>query len=274
VNTELIAGAANQSSADSPALPASVQLSVVVPAFREGRNIYANLVRLLTELDQLDTDYEVVVVSDGNTDGTASEARRVASPRIKVLSYPMNIGKGFALSYGVSETRGSLVTFIDADMELDPHNIRAFLDVMKDSDCDAVIGSKRHPLSKVSYPFARRFQSSIYQLLIRLLFGLNVRDTQTGLKLFRRDVLLAVVPLLAVKGFAFDLELLVVSTKLGHTKIIEAPIDLSYKFESTVDLNAVWKILWDTAAIFYRLRILKYYDRRAADLAGSQTPGP
>ena len=110
--------------------------------------------------------------------------------------------------------------------------------------------------------------------MIRLLFSLNVRDTQTGLKLFRRDVLLDVVPLLAVKGFAFDLELLVVSTKLGHTKIIEAPIDLAYQFESTVDLHAVWRILWDTAAIFYRLRILKYYDRRAADLAGSQAPGP
>lgn len=274
MSTKTIASVTDKSSPDNPAPPSHVQLSVVVPAFREGKNIYANLVRLLTELDQLNTEYEVVVVSDGNTDGTASEARRVASPRIKVLSYPMNIGKGFALSYGMSETRGSLVTFIDADMELDPNNIRGFLDLMKDSDCDAVIGSKRHPLSKVSYPVARRFQSAIYQLLIRLLFGLNVRDTQTGLKLFRRDVLLAVVPLLAVKGFAFDLELLVVSTNLGHTKIIEAPIDLTYKFESTVDLQAVWKILWDTAAIFYRLRILKYYDRRAADLAGSQAPGP
>ncbi len=274
MSTKVVAGATDQSSSDKPVPPSGVHLSVVVPAFREGRNIYANLLRLLTELDQLSTEYEVIVVSDGNTDGTATEARRVASPRIKVLSYPMNIGKGFALSYGVSETRGSLVTFIDADMELDPHNIRAFIGLMKDSDCDAVIGSKRHPLSKVSYPIARRFQSSLYQLLIRLLFNLNVRDTQTGLKLFRRDVLLAVVPLLAVKGFAFDLELLVVSNKLGHTKIIEAPIDLAYQFESTVDLHAVWRILWDTAAIFYRLRILRYYDRRAADLAGSQGPRP
>lgn len=272
MSTKVIPDTADQSTTHNPVVPSHVQLSVVVPAFREGRNIYANLVRLLTELDQLGTDYEVIVVSDGNTDATAVEARRVSSPRIKVLSYPMNIGKGFALSYGVSETRGSLVTFIDADMELDPHNIRAFLDVMKDSDCDAVVGSKRHPASKVSYPWARRFQSSIYQLVIRILFNLNVRDTQTGLKLFRRDVLLAVVPLLAVKGFAFDLELLVVSSKLGHTKIVEAPIDLAYKFESTVDLHAVWRILWDTAAIFYRLRILKYYDRRAAELAGSPAP--
>jgi glycosyltransferase involved in cell wall biosynthesis len=252
----------------------AIQLSVVVPAFREGSNIYANLRRLLSELDQLNTNYEVVVVSDGNTDATANEARRVDSPRITVLHYPMNIGKGFALSYGLSTTSGSLVTFIDADMDLDPRNIRTFLDLMKESDCDAVIGSKRHPQSRVSYPMFRRIQSGIYQLLVRLLFNLNVRDTQTGLKLFRRDALVDIVPLLAVKGFAFDLELLVVARKRGYTKILEAPIDLSYHFNSTVNLRAAGRILWDTAAIFYRLRILRYYDRRASERAESKTPDP
>jgi hypothetical protein len=159
-------------------------------------------------------------------------------------------------------------------MELDPRNIKSFIELMESSDCDAVIGSKRHPRSRVSYPFARRVQSSIYQLLIRLLFNLNIRDTQTGLKLFRREALAEVVPILAVKGFAFDLELLVVARKLGYTKIVEAPIDLSYHFESTVNVRAVWRILWDTAAIFYRLRILRYYDRMAADLAASKTSSP
>src|SRR5947208_2862495 len=151
-----LSSAGHQTVSDGDSTSSAVQLSVVVPAFREGRNIYANLVRLLTELDTLNTEYEVVVVSDGNTDGTAREARRVNSPRVTVLHYPMNIGKGFALSYGISETRGSLVTFIDADMDLDPCNIGRFLDLMKNSDCDAVIGSKRHPLSRVSYPRMRR----------------------------------------------------------------------------------------------------------------------
>jgi glycosyltransferase involved in cell wall biosynthesis len=251
----------------------SVQLSVVVPAFREGHNIYANLQRLLSELEQLDTSYEVVVVSDGNTDATVGEARRVNSPRITVLHYPMNIGKGFALSYGLSTTTGLLVTFIDADMELDPRNIKTFVDLMTETECDAVIGSKRHPQSRVSYPMFRRFQSAMYQLLVRVLFDLDVRDTQTGLKLFRRDALLEVVPLLAVKGFAFDLELLVVARKKGYTKIIEAPIDLSYHFESTVNLRAAWRVLWDTAAIFYRLHILKYYDRPNSDWTGQESAG-
>jgi glycosyltransferase involved in cell wall biosynthesis len=237
------------------------RLSVIVPAYREAKRIADNLRRLLNELDALGTPYEVIVVSDGNTDDTVREAETVISPNIKVVQYNVNMGKGYALRCGVSRSSGELVTFIDADMELDPRYIKPFLAVMDGFDCDAVIGSKRHPMSNVSYPAFRRFQSSIYQLLIRLLFRLNVRDTQTGLKLFKRQVLEEVVPLLAIKRFAFDLELLVVARRLGYRKIMEAPVDLNYRFESTVDPKAAWRVLWDTAAIFYRCRIRKYYDR-------------
>jgi hypothetical protein len=103
----------------------------------------------------------------------------------------------------------------------------------------------------------------MYQLLIRTLFRIKVRDTQTGLKLFRRHVLEEVIPLLAIKRFAFDLELLVVARQLGYKKVMEAPVDLNYRFETTADLRAAWHVLWDTAAIFYRLRVLRFYARQA-----------
>ncbi|HKW72478.1 MAG TPA: glycosyltransferase [Candidatus Dormibacteraeota bacterium] len=259
--------------APTPSDEQPIELSVVVPAYREGRRIHDNLARLLRELDAMDVGYEVIVVSDGNTDDTASEARRLGSSAVKVFHYPMNVGKGFALSFGVAQSTGALVTFIDADMELDPANIRGFMDLMESSHCDAVIGSKRHPDSKVSYPALRRFQSAVYQLLIRVLFNLDVRDTQTGLKLFRRQVLENALPLLAIKRFAFDLELLVVARFLGYRHICEAPITLQYQFETTVNLHAAWNILWETAAIFYRLHILRYYVRRRTQL-NSRQPGP
>jgi glycosyltransferase involved in cell wall biosynthesis len=253
--------------------PKKVQLSVVVPAYREGRRIHDNLKRLIGELDQLGVTYEVVVVSDGNTDATVREARRLGSPAVKVFHYPMNIGKGFALSLGVDQAVGDLVTFIDADMELDPANIKGFIELMETSGCDAVIGSKRHPMSKVAYPKFRRLQSVVYQLLVRLLFNLNVRDTQTGLKLFRKMVLADAVPLLAIKKFAFDLELLVVARQLGYRNVCEAPITLNYQFQSTVNLSSAWRVLWDTAAIFYRLRILRYYERRRLELDAPEAEG-
>jgi len=248
-----------------------MELSVVVPAYREGRRIYANLQRLLAELDQLGCEYEVIVVSDGNTDETVSEAERVASPRLRVLQYAVNRGKGYALSHGVAHASGDLVTFIDADMELHPREISQFIRILKQENADIVIGSKRHPASRVHYPIFRRFESLVYQLLIGALFSLGVRDTQTGLKLFRRQVLAEVLPLLAVKQFAFDLELLVVAQLLGYRRIVEAPIELSYQFESTIGVGAVYRILWDTAAIFYRRRITRYYTRRHRRLAA---PGP
>jgi glycosyltransferase involved in cell wall biosynthesis len=239
-------------------------LSVIVPAYREARHIRDNLSHLLAELALLGLTYEVIVVSDGNTDGTAREAERVVSPYIKVIEYRRNMGKGYAVRCGVSHSSGEFITFIDADMELDPRYIKPFLAVMAAFDCDAVIGSKRHPMSNVNYPLLRRVESLAYQLLIRVLFGLNLRDTQTGLKLFRRSVLEAVVPRLAIKRFAFDLELLVAARALGHSKVMEAPINLNYKFESTVDSGAAFRILWDTAAIFYRYRILGYYSAQTA----------
>jgi glycosyltransferase involved in cell wall biosynthesis len=247
----------------------SVELSVIVPAYKAGRRIHDNLTHLVRELDTIGVPYEVIVVSDGNTDHTVREARRHPSPAVKVFHYPMNVGKGFALSFGVAQSSGPLVTFIDADMELDPANIKTFIKQMESSECDAVIGSKRHPQSQVSYPAFRRFQSAVYQIFVHVLFGLDARDTQTGLKLFRREVLEQALPLLAIKRFAFDLELLVVARFLGFRKICEAPIKLDYKFQSTVNLRSAFDVLWDTAAIFYRLRILRYYERRRRELQGA-----
>jgi glycosyltransferase involved in cell wall biosynthesis len=246
-----------------------VDLSVIVPAYREGPRIQDNLRRLLSELDLIGCRHEVIVVSDGNSDETEAEVQRLGSPEVHLLAYATNMGKGYALSQGALRSSGELVTFIDADMELDPRAIRSFVQLMQEHDHDVVIGSKRHPRSRVRYPLLRRLQSRCYQALVRLLFDLDVRDTQTGLKLFRRQVLVDALPLLAVKRFAFDLELLVVAHHLGYQRLVEAPIELTFQFQSTIRPQTVFQILWDTAAIFYRLRVLSYYDRRRAELAQS-----
>ncbi len=249
-----------------------VALSVVVPAYREGAHIHDSLQLLLTELDACQQDYEVVLVADGSPDDTVAEASRVGSSRIRIVSYSDNAGKGFALRRGWEAARGELVVFIDADMELHPRAIRRFLTMLRENRCDIVVGSKRHPDSLVSYPLFRRAQSFAYQALVRVLFDLSVTDTQTGLKAFRRDVLAEVMPLVLVKRFAFDVELLALAWHFGFRRICEAPVELNYKFESTTNLRAVYQVLWDTMAVFYRLRVLRYYDRRRHVLAGTDGP--
>ena len=93
-----------------------------------------------------------------------------------------------------------------------------------------MIGSKRHPDSHVHYPAVAAHRSWLYQQFVRLLFRLDVRDTQVGLKLFRRQVADEVLPLLLVKQFAFDLELLAVARALGFGRIREQPVPLEYRF--------------------------------------------
>ena len=91
-------------------------------------------------------------------------------------------------------------------------------------------------------------------------------DTQVGLKFFRKGVVKKVLPQLLVKQFAFDVEFLSVAYYFGFTKIFEAPVELKYNFGGSVlsqnMIQALYNTLWDTCAVFYRLRIIRYYDKK------------
>jgi hypothetical protein len=132
---------------------------------------------------------------------------------------------------------------------------------------DAVVGSKRHPESRVRYPLIRRVYSAGYQLLVALLFRVNTPDTQVGAKVFRRELLETVTPLLLVKRWAFDLEVLAVGAEFGFDRIEQAPIELQYRFSGTsIDWRAVFRMFQDTLAIAYRIHLRHWYVRRFAAL--------
>lgn len=242
-------------------LDADLDLTVVVPYYNPGHTLEPNLRRLLEVLDTSPVDYEVIAVSDGSTDGSEMTIADLSHPRLEQVVLPYNQGKGAALRIGLAAGRGKYLGFIDADGDLDPKLLEAFLTLVGLYQPDVVMGSKRHPLSEVYYPPLRRVYSLGYQCLIRVLFTLKVRDTQTGLKLIRRDVLAASLPRMLEKRFAFDLELLVIAHRLGYRRVFEAPIVLQHQFASTVSIRSVGHTLLDTLAIFYRLRFLRTYDR-------------
>jgi glycosyltransferase involved in cell wall biosynthesis len=237
-------------------------LSVIVPAYMEGPKIARNMLKLTEALDRLGADYEVVVVSDGSKDDTYHEALKAAGPHVKVFGYTPNMGKGFALRYGFVRSSGDPVTFIDADMELHPKEIGIFVKLMQIYECDVVVGSKRHPQSQVHYPALRRMQSWAYQMLIRALFSLNVSDTQTGLKLFRREVLDAVLPYMLVRRWAYDLEFFVIARQKGFRRFIEAPVVVDYQFSTTTNLRSTVQVLRDTLRIWWRLKVRHTYERQ------------
>lgn len=251
--------------------PRRHHLSVVVPVYNGGEDIVGNLavIRDATARGFRPGDVELIVVSDGSIDGTAERLLAAQSDvDMRVIHYDRNLGKGYAVKVGTLASRGEWVAIVDADLDLDPSSIPEYVRIAQRHAHDFVIGSKRHPDSIVHYPRSRRVASWLYQHLNRRLFSLDVRDTQVGLKVFRREVAEQVVPLLLVKQFAFDLELLAVARALGFRRVREMPVRLDYRFTgSEVRSRAAARALLDTAAVFYRLRLLKTYQRKQELLA-------
>jgi len=241
-------------------------LSLVVPAYKQEKTIVEDIKNLQKVLLTLPFKHEIIVVVDGDVDGTFKNAEKQKGKEVIVIGYKNNIGKGFAIKHGVERAKGDVIGFIDAGMDLDPTEISIALDIMDWNNADIVIGSKLHPDSKVQYPPQRIILSWGYRTLTHILFGFNVKDTQVGLKLFKGKVAKEVFTKILVKKFAFDVEILAVAQKLGYTKIYEAPIKLNFNRASSITSGSFWKVifsmLWDTAAVFYRLRILRYYDKK------------
>lgn len=239
-------------------------ISVIIPAFGQEKTIVRDIIRIEKVLEQLRYNFEMIVVIDGMIDKTFEKARKTASKNIKVFGYEKNHGKGYAVRYGMVRSKGDVVGFIDSGMELNPNGLSMLLEHFEWYNADIIIGSKRHPVSKIDYPFERKLISILSQIFIRTLFGLNIRDTQAGMKFFKRKVIEDVLPRLLVKKFAFDIEILTVAYHLGYKRIFEAPVELNFNFgQSNISQNLIKSIIntfWDTIAIFYRLKILKYYN--------------
>jgi len=222
-------------------------VTVVVPVYNGGEDIVENVetIRSAVAGGLGGEEVELVVVSDGSIDGTAERLLEARSDvGMHVIHYDHNAGKGYAVKVGTLAADGEWIAVVDADLDLDPGAIPAYLAIARRERLDFAIGSKRHPDSVVHYPRSRRIASWCYQQLNRVL----------------------------VKQFAFDLELLAVARAFGYRRVRELPVRLDYRFTgSEVGSAAVARALWDTAAVFYRLRILRTYEQRRRCLGSEST---
>ncbi len=241
-------------------------VSVIIPAYKQEKTILKDIKNIDDVMSETRFNYEILVVVDGYfLDKTFENASKIKRKNVKVLGYKNNKGKGFAIRYGMARAKGDYIVFIDSGMDIDPNGISLILEHLEWYGADIMVGSKRHPASKVNYPTIRKIYSLGYYLFVKTLLGVGVKDTQAGLKVFKREVLEAVLPRLMVKAFAFDIEILSVSKYLGFNKIYESPIYLKWDESNTnfspfmlLDKN-IRNMIRDTLAVFYRLRVLKYY---------------
>ena len=238
-------------------------LSVIVPAYKQQKTIKRDLENIdaVLKAGLKEHDYEIICVIDGKVDKTFDQAKKAKSKKIRVVDYEGNKGKGYAVRYGMVRAKGHLISFLDAGMDISPNGIMMLMAHMEWYNADVIVGSKRHPVSRVNYPLHRRIYSNGYHLGVKLLFGLPLTDTQSGIKIFKRKVVEKVLPRLLVKKYAMDIEILAVAKYIGFGRIYEAPIEVKFdRRTSRIRWNTAFHMLIDTLGVFYRLRIMRYYD--------------
>lgn len=241
------------------------KISIIIPVYKQEKTIKQDIEAVIRVLESLTIPFEIIPVIDGELDRSRIEAEKVNDKRVHVVGYKTNHGKGYAVRYGFAHATGHIIGFMDAGGDLKATALPLMITQFQYQNADVVIGSKRHPDSKVIYPWIRKIYSWVYQKIVKLLFGLDVTDTQVGMKVYRRKVLEDVLPRLLVKEFAFDIEMLAVAYHLGYRKIYESPVEIVLNLSSSSIIPAkmfpvIFSMLNDTLAVFYRLKLLHYYD--------------
>jgi len=235
---------------------AIAKVSFILPARNEADRIATAIRGLSGKVEDFGIDdYEIIVIDDGSTDGTRQEALKVADgTRVKVFGYANNAGKGFAVKCGVERASGGLIFFLDSDLEIKAAGLGIYFDALR--HYELVVASKRHPNSKVEAPFMRRFLSYGFQALVKILIGIKVSDTQSGLKAGKAEALRRIFKLVSVRKYAFDVEMLAVA-QLLECRIKELPIEIT--LGAQFRLRHMVRMLIDVLGIAYRLRIKRWY---------------
>ena len=207
-------------------------LSIVVPAYNEGRRLPPTLARLAAYVaPRGDGAVELVVVDDGSTDDTAALARAAGA---RVLVHAQNRGKGAAVRTGVLAARGARVLVCDADLAT-PIEELPRLEAALDAGADLVVGSRHVARARIEVPqpWTRRVLGAAFRATVRVALGLPVRDAMCGFKLLRREAAQALLPRVRIDRFAFDIELVALAQR-GGWRVAEVPVTWRHVGGSTV----------------------------------------
>jgi dolichyl-phosphate beta-glucosyltransferase len=243
-------------------------LSIVVPSYNEEKRLLPTLTSILAYIDARGIPAELIVVDDGSVDRMADlvEAARRDEPRIRLIRFPVNRGKGAAVREGALAASGSLVLISDADLSTPIEEFDRLLARMRETSSDVVIGSRGLPASniEVPQPFFRVLMGKVFNLLIRAVTGLEFRDTQCGFKLVDREKTAPIFRKMVVDRFAFDVELLALA-RLAGLRILEEPVTWRNSADSRVTpIRSSWNMLLDVLRLRRRIRRGFYREREKA----------
>ena len=209
-------------------------LSVVIPAFNEEERLPATLEIVTRYLDSAPWPWEVRVVDDGSSDGTASVCRgfHEREPRVLLQQEPHR-GKGGAVKAGMLAAAGEHRFICDADLSMPIDEIARFLPPSL-GGADIAIATREGPAARrIGEPFGRHVVGRVFNLLVQRLVLPGIQDTQCGFKMFTARAADLVFPLVTIDGWGFDIEVLCAARQHG-LRIVDVPIEWHYRRESRV----------------------------------------
>lgn len=205
--------------------------SIIIPAFNENARIGATLQRVIAYAAERGWDAEIIAVDDGSTDNTAQIIAAFAQkhPQLRLLQNPGNRGKGYSIRNGMLQAQGEILLFSDADLS-SPIEEADKLWAAIAGGADIAIGSRwlRSDLQTQRQPVYRQVFGRIFNLILRIVLGLNFKDTQCGFKAFTRRAATAIFPLQRIERWGFDPELLYLARKFGF-KVAEIPVAWAHR---------------------------------------------
>lgn len=234
------------------------EISFIIPCRNGEEYIIENVIDIICTCQENNIPYKIIIVDDGSIDDTWMRLTTELSKDVSVYKKCISQGKGSALKSGWKLAKSPYIAFVDADLQIRPTEITTFLKIMELYDADAVVGNKRHDYSIIDYSLIRKVVSVGYMMLVRSLFGIRLRDTQCGMKLFKKECLDEVMPKILVKRFAYDIELITALKENGY-RIADAPVYQTKPVgKGSVSLKTIFETAKDTLAVYYRKRIGYY----------------
>jgi len=231
-------------------------ISIIIPGFNEEKRIQNTLHTINVYCINQFSNYEILFVDDGSTDKTQIIVKRLASNirQIKYLGYPRNKGKGYAIRFGMRHAKGKYIFFTDADLPYDPQFFSHAMEIFEQTACDIISGNRYLDQSRYDAGLSQKriWASRIFLLLVHKLLGIEVTDTQCGIKGFRNSCAQKINKFSQINGYAFDVEIFILA-RLFHWHIELLPVVLVNNQFSKIRLG------FDPINIF--VDILKIYQR-------------
>lgn len=230
-------------------------VSIIIPFFNEQNRILKSL-KILKNYLIKNPKTEVILVNDGSTDLTNKFICKFKNKyknklKIKYIYYKKNIGKGYAIKKGILNSKNNWILICDADMSVLPNQLNIwFKKKFINNNNTAYFGSRSHKYSKISSTFLRELLGVFFKILIKILFGIKIKDTQCGFKLFNSKYIKSIIKNLKSYRFSFDVEL-VLLLKKKNISIKELPLMWNHKEGSRLN------IILDTPKMFFDIIKIK-----------------